>query len=91
MGAKASVDRLGTFIHWKVVYFGGLLHTEPATVAVADLVLFYSLNEQRVPLCLGYFPQAPDGCDPPKEGALAPQSLAGMLLTYLRWPLCCVY
>lgn len=45
LGADVLVDRPCTFIHWKVVYFGGLLCTESVTAAVADLVFFYSLNE----------------------------------------------
>lgn len=45
LGANVLADRPCTFIHWKVVYFGGLLHTESVTAAVADLLLFYSSNE----------------------------------------------
>lgn len=43
--ANMSVASLCTFNHWKVSYFEGLLHIEPLTAAVADVVHFYSLNE----------------------------------------------
>ena len=45
LGANVLVDRPCTFIRWKVLYFGGLLYTESVIAAVADLVLFYALNE----------------------------------------------
>jgi len=45
LGANMLVGRLCTFIQWKVLCFGELLHTEPVTAAVADLVLFCSVNE----------------------------------------------
>lgn len=45
LGADVLVGRPCMFIHWKVLYFGELLYNETMTIAVANLVLFYSLNE----------------------------------------------